>query len=356
MDKSLRIKEIVNQSKFRNKIRLDVFKNIFRDNLKVSDEKVFILGDRGKDDNLLAPIISNAYALAADELGLDYESVYQNFKTRGESADSVVIQKLMKLPRKSVIVVNISNRIGNLGSVGLSFRKFCADRGHRFISSSSLGSLKNDKLSFLIDCLDIDYEAIDVETNRLGRILSDAREVNVSTKAGTDLTFNVEGMPGRVASGLYQSPGSGGNLPGSEAYIAPAKGGVEGRVCIDGSLRIKDRTLLLKNDPVELGISKGKINSINSSYEARLLLHTLNWARKKAKRPENVWKIGELGIGLNKKAKIIGSTIIDEKSYGTAHVAIGSNSWFGGDIKTFIHLDQVFKNPVIKVDGKLIKY
>ena len=355
MTKSPWIKDVVNQAKFKNAIRLDVFKKIIKENLNVTNEKVLIIGDKGKDDNLISPIMTNAYSLAAEELGLNYETVYQNFKVRGESADPVVVSKLMKLPKESVIIVNISNRIGNLGPVGLSFRKFNTQRMHRFISSSSLGSINNDKLSFLIDCLDIDYDEIQQKTNNLSKILTDAREINITTKKGTNLTINVDGMKGIGASGIYTEPGTGGNLPGSEAYIAPKKDGVEGNVIIDGSLRLKNRTMLL-NEPVELGIEKGKITKINNSYEARLLLQTLRWAHKKAKNPENIWKIGELGIGLNHKARIIGSTIIDEKTYGTAHIAIGSNSWFGGDIKTFIHLDQVFNNPIIKADGKLIKY
>ncbi|MCC7574474.1 aminopeptidase [Candidatus Woesearchaeota archaeon] len=350
-----RIKEIVNQSKFKNKIRIDVFKKILTDNLKAKNEQIIIIGDKGREDRLISPIMTNAYSLAAEELGLNYETIYQNFKTRGESADAIVVKKLMMLPNKSIIIVNISNRIGSLGPLGLSFRKFCADRQHRFISSSSLGSIDNKKLSFLIDCLDIDYKEIEKKTKRLEKILSEAKEINITTKIGTNITFGVKGMPGKSATGIYSEPGTGGNLPGSEVYIAPKKNEVNGRVYIDGSLRIKNKTILLK-EPVRLDISKGSITSMNNTYEARQLLETLRWAQKKAKNPDNVWKIGELGIGLNKKAKVIGSTIIDEKTYKTAHIAIGSNSWFGGDIKTFIHLDQVFHDPIIKIDGKLLKY
>jgi len=78
----------------------------------------------------------------------------------------------------------------------------------------------------------------------------------------------------------------------------------------------------------------------------------LKWAEEHAKYAERVRKVAELGIGLNPKAKIIGATIIDEKVLGTAHVGIGSNYWFGGPIRTIIHLDQVFKNPLLKLDGE----
>lgn len=66
-------------------------------------------------------------------------------------------------------------------------------------------------------------------------------------------------------------------------------------------------------------------------------------------------RICELGIGLNPNASIIGAMIVDDKTLGTAHIGIGSNYWFGGNIYAIIHLDQVFKNPTIYFDGELLK-
>ncbi|NJL43894.1 MAG: hypothetical protein HC945_01030, partial [Nitrosarchaeum sp.] len=81
---------------------------------------------------------------------------------------------------------------------------------------------------------------------------------------------------------------------------------------------------------------------------------TLDWAAAHAKPSRHVRRIGELGIGLNPHAKVVGCTILDEKALGTAHLAIGSNAWFGGAIKTIIHLDQVIKNPAIMLDGRTL--
>jgi leucyl aminopeptidase (aminopeptidase T) len=61
-----------------------------------------------------------------------------------------------------------------------------------------------------------------------------------------------------------------------------------------------------------------------------------------------------LGIGINPGALLIGSTIMDEKVLGTAHIGIGSNFWFGGEIKTVFHGDQIFKNPQIFINGERI--
>ena len=61
----------------------------------------------------------------------------------------------------------------------------------------------------------------------------------------------------------------------------------------------------------------------------------------------NARNLGELGIGLNKNAKIVGNMLEDEKVYGTCHIAIGSN--YDDDAKSLIHLDGLIKKPDITV-------
>ena len=107
--------------------------------------------------------------------------------------------------------------------------------------------------------------------------------------------------------------------------------------------------------PITLKIKEGNITEISGGEEAKELEDTLKWAASMAKHPGSVRRICELGIGLNPKAKLIGATIVDDKVLGTAHIGIGSNYWFGGNIYAIIHLDQVFKNPKVYFDGKLME-
>ena len=118
-------------------------------------------------------------------------------------------------------------------------------------------------------------------------------------------------------------------------------------------MRCDEGTMLLK-EPLKLEIKEGRIVEIKGMYKG-LLEKTLIRREDRAKYPERVRLIGELGIGINPKAVLIGSSILDEKVLGTAHVAIGSNAWFGGDIRTVLHLDQVFMAPKIFLDGELLK-
>lgn len=346
--------EVVNPELFKHKVRIDIFKKILKNNLKLTNEKLLIIGDKGDKGNLIAPILTNAYKVAAEELGIQNETIYQNFKGRGDYADEIVIKHIKQLPAKNAIIINVSNRLGNLSDLGQSFRKLAHEKKYKFISCSSLGTIKNSQLPLILDSMDLDYEQVSKETEKLRKILTKAKEIQVTTKAGTNITFRVDGVEGKSATGIYQEPGQGGNLPGSEAYIAPITNKTNGTIVIDGSSRIKDTTLLIIK-PIKLEIKNGIITKIQGGVEAEKLKNTLVWAHNKALYPERVWKIGEFGIGMNKKAKIIGSVNFDEKAYGTCHFAIGNNYWFGGDIKTIIHLDQVIKDPTIKIDGKILK-
>ncbi len=64
--------------------------------------------------------------------------------------------------------------------------------------------------------------------------------------------------------------------------------------------------------------------------------------------------LGELGIGTNDKARVIGVVLEDEKVYGTAHIALGSNDTFGGQVAAGIHLDGVIIALELYLDGEPI--
>lgn len=345
---------MIDWQRFKGQIDLSIFKDIFTHSLGVGQEKVLIIGDYGSQNRVLSPILTNAYALAARELGLNYSVLSQNAKARGEYADEVMQAALRKLPRRSVIVMNISNRIGKLGSLGRSFRGFCNEKEHKFITSSSLGSLTNSDLKYVLKTLDVDYKKMHANGERIKRMLDSGREVNVRTKIGTDITFNINGVKAIVNSGKYTAVGAGGNMPAGEVYLHPVKDRVEGVFYIDGSMRLKDKTLVVRN-PVKVEVEKGVITNVSNHYEGMLFKQTLEWAHRRAKYPESIRKIAELGIGINPGAEIVGATIIDEKTMGSVHIANGSNAWFGGELRAIIHLDHVLRNVSVRVDNRLLK-
>lgn len=328
-------------------------KKIFNPCFKVTDEKILIIGDIGSNKKRIAPILSGAYFLAAKSLNMDTKLVLQDATTRGDVASGEIIDALSGLEEKNLVFLNMSDKLGSIGDLGKSFRKFCEKKKHRFVSALSLGDLDSEKLSDVVAAIDVDYKPLIEKHAIVKKILDDAKEIHVKTPAGTDLYYNVEGMQAVSADGNYQEPGKGGNLPAGEVYIPCNGRKVEGTVVIDGSSRNKKHTSLI-NNPITIRIKEGSITSIEGKEEAEALKESLKWAAESSKHPNGVYRIGELGIGLNPRAKIIGSTLVDEKTLGTAHIAIGSNYWFGGSIYSLIHLDQIFRKPEITIDGKKI--
>jgi len=326
-------------------------KKVFAPCFKVTDEKILIMGDKGFSNKRIAPVMAGAYYLAARSLNMDTKLVLQDVRSRGSPADDVIVESLGNLEDGNVVFVNMSDKLGSLKEIGKSFRKFCEKKKHRFVSALSLGDLPTSKLNEVIAAVDVDYKPMGAKHAEVKSVLDEAKKIHVKTKAGTDFHYNVEGMKAIAADGIYYESGKGGNLPAGEVYI-PCRGkDVFGKVVIDGSSRNHKHTTLIKKH-IELEIEDGSIVGISGGEEAKKLENTLKWAAGRAKHPKSVYRIGELGIGLNPKAKIIGSTLVDEKTLGTAHIGIGSNYWFGGSIYAIIHLDQIFKNPEITVDNE----
>ena len=329
----------------------EVFTNILKDCLDVKkDEYVLIIGDTGKIPTKLA----SGYYNSAKELGLNVNIILQEPKYKGDNADKTIVDALYHLKPGSVIILALSNRLGSIKEVSNSFRNYIRENKHRFTSATNLGQIKEEDYEKIINSINIDYEDLQEKGRKIKEILDKGKFVHITTDAGTDLRIGIENCEAVVNTGDYKMPGTGGNVPSGEVYIPPKWKDVNGVVVIDGSSAYRFGTQLIK-EPIILTIKKGELVDIKGGKEANNLKESLDWACKRAKNPWGIKRVGELGIGINPNAKILGATIIDEKTKGTAHIAFGSNYWFGGTILAIVHFDQIFKNPKILVDGVELK-
>lgn len=329
-------------------------KVVFKECLKAENDDVLIIGDTGRDNYNLAAIYSGACFLAARGLNINARFVLQEPKKSGEYAHPETVKALEQIRPGGVLVLGLSGRIGVLYNGQKTFKRFCQEKRLRYATTTSLGSLRNNVMPRLLSAIDVDYRNLKGPHDRLKRVLDFGRSMHITTKAGTDLKIGIEGCTSIASNGYYWRGGYGGNLPAGEVFIAPAKKKVEGKVVVDVSSRNRDSTVLVKK-PITFTVKNGEVVKISGGKEARMLSDTIRWAETYGKHDWGVRRIGEIGIGLNPQAKVSGSMIIDEKVKGTAHVAIGSNNWFGGGVYAVIHLDQVFKNPKITVDGRLLR-
>ena len=212
----------------------------------------------------------------------------------------------------------------------------------------------------------LDYVVMRRRCARVADELQNRKEVQITTDLGTDVTIGIGNRKPRVDDGNFAVPGRGGNLPAGEVYISPQLGVSHGVIVFDGSITL-DETLVIKT-PIKVGIEKGFVTKIEGGNEAKKLVKYLDYAEKKPfdmlKKGEidktkaeeyskNARHLGELGIGTNPNAKIVGNVLEDEKVLGTVHFAIGSN--YDHDATALIHSDGIVKKPTITVDGKLLK-
>ena len=200
--------------------------------------------------------------------------------------------------------------------------------------------------------LEADFEAQKPLCEKMRDYLTGARKARLTTPSGTDITMSLEGRPGRALTGMARERGGYSSPPNIEASIAPVEGTAQGIIVADGSIS----SIGLLSSPVTVVVKDGLAKEITGGKEAEKLKEILESAND-----PKVYNIGELGIGLNPKAKLCGLMLEDEGAYGSVHIALGSNADFGGNTRAARHIDLIItkstllldEKPVLK-DGKVV--
>lgn len=192
--------------------------------------------------------------------------------------------------------------------------------------------------------LNADYPFIKKVSEQLADMLTKAKTVRVVTEKGTDITFSAEGRVCHADTGDLTQKGALGNLPAGEAYFAPVENIGTGKIVVDGCIAYVG----LVKDDITLMLKDGMITDISGGESAKMLTDFL------ADKDENARGIAEFGIGTNPGAKIIGHPLVDEKVWGTIHIAFGMNLSFGGTRDSNIHYDCIINAPTVWVDDVMI--
>jgi len=186
-----------------------------------------------------------------------------------------------------------------------------------------------------------DYVEIARLSDKMADRLTNADDVTIRYR-DSELRFSISGRTGVSSRGLYHEPGTSGNLPTGEAYIAPLEGTANGVVVFDGSAAGIGRL----TGPLRVEVQDGRAVDFQGP-DAPALLEALG------DNPE-AYNIAELGIGTNPQARLSGSLLEDEKVFGTGHMAFGSNKTFGGSVDAGVHIDCVMLEPEIVLDGEVV--
>lgn len=247
-----------------------------------------------------------------------------------EKAREIVVQG-----REEVADVVVA--LANNSTSHTRFRALVNAAGGRF------ASLPHFDPEMFFTSMKVDWQALAARTARLAAALQGAVALRLVTRNGTRMTFGCTGRRAAGDDGLLIAPGSFGNLPAGEVYLAPLEGTSEGELVLEYAPTRKLAS------PVRLVVREGLVAEIHGSnpYADRL--------RQAIAGNPLVRNIAELGIGTNDRASRPDNILEAEKILGTVHVALGDNSGFGGAVQVPFHEDYVFYHPTltaVSTDGK----
>lgn len=234
----------------------------------------------------------------------------------------------------------------------IAFKSVMGDRQMRWLITGQPGIVH-----LFLRCVTIDYDALRTAARKLKNVLDMARDVRVTTPAGTDVRLSLAGRMAHLDDGDVRSGGSVGNLPCGEIFYSPAPGSCQGTLVFDGAI-VLENGCVLPDQPVKATVVDGYVTGIEGGETAERLLDVLRKGEQAAKdrgltaEAQNAWNIGELGIGLNPEAQVSGNLLEAEKAFRTIHFAIGMN--VDGDASAPVHQDCLVLKPSLWVDGNLI--
>ncbi|MDP1992127.1 MAG: aminopeptidase [Syntrophales bacterium] len=190
-----------------------------------------------------------------------------------------------------------------------------------------------------------DYQQVKKITEKLARLLTEADVIRLTTPEGTDFTMRTAGRSAIAQSGFVTKPGELSGLPDGEATLAPLEGVAEGVII---SPYIADQIGQI-TEPFRMEIVKGRITSVTGGKQAMDLKRILE-----ARDDAGYNAASQFALGTNPACRVIPNTREISKKLGTAHVAIGDNISLGGKSKGTYHIDIVFLNVSVYLDGKCI--
>jgi leucyl aminopeptidase (aminopeptidase T) len=286
------------------------------------EEKLLLLTDDGKVE------LTQVFFLSALELGLKPILLEIPRQTGGEMPE---IAAAALLDSDAALMITSGSFTHTKG------RGQATEKGVRIASMPTITE------EIVNTTLTADFDEVERISTLLADKLTSAAKVRVTTKLGADITFYCGGRIGLADTGKLTLPGAFGNLPAGEAMVAPIETRGDGKLVVDGVIV----GFGLLDAPITVIFKDGRIQSIEGerSDELRAFI---------SKFDDTANNVAEFGIGTNRNCHIIGNPLVDEKVYGTIHVACGNNLFMGGQQGGNMHYDMIVNMPTVYIDNECV--
>ncbi len=191
-----------------------------------------------------------------------------------------------------------------------------------------------------------DYEESDRLGRRLGAILAEADTIRMTSATGTDMSAEVAGRPVQYETGIFREPGQFGALPNSELNISPIEGTARG--VIVGNVRLMGYGVI-RDEPITIEVENGQVTQVQGGKPAQYLEHTLA-----SFGDRSAYNLAEFAVGLNPESRTYATNLEDLGRLGFGHHGIGSNYAIGGNVKAPCHIDVIYSDASLEIDGRLV--
>jgi aminopeptidase len=270
-------------------------------------ESVVVVADSGTRE------IGEAFHKAAADAGAD--AVLTIMSPRANHGEEPPDAVAAALKAADVFIAPTTSSISHTRA-----RRAASEAGAR---GATLPGVTEDLLARLMTA---DLDALKQRSQAVADLLTNSDDAHITCPRGTDFRLDLTGREGISDDGDLRAPGSFGNLPCGEGFIAPLHG--------EGTIVIADGTTLIVED--------GRLTA------GEPLLSTLLSAGELGAN------LAELGVGTNEKATLGGNILEDEKILGTVHIAFGASAAMGGTVSVPIHIDSVVLEPTLTIGGTAV--
>jgi leucyl aminopeptidase (aminopeptidase T) len=106
---------------------------------------------------------------------------------------------------------------------------------------------------------------------------------------------------------------------------------------------------VIRDEPITIEVRKGEVVKVTGGKAAEYLNETL-----KSFNDRKAYNLAEFAIGLNPFSRSYATNLEDLGKLGFGHHGIGSNYAIGGDVLAPCHIDVIYSNACLEIDGKLV--
>jgi 2,5-dihydroxypyridine 5,6-dioxygenase len=200
----------------------------------------------------------------------------------------------------------------------------------------------------------------EADRERVGRAaerLQGAREMTITSPAGTELRCPLGQYPVIQEYGFVDAPGRWDHWPSGFILTWPNEGETEGRIVIDrGDILLPQKSYA--SEPITLTVHKGFVTAIEGGVDAAMLRDYIE-----AFDDPEAYAISHIGWGLQPRSRW--STLalydreqtigMDARAYeGNFLFSLGPNNEAGGSRVTACHIDIPLRCCTVKLDGRAV--